>query len=568
MTTIMGLLNQIENDEAVLPAIQRDFVWSEAQTETLLDSVMRGYPIGIALLWETYDDIQYRSFVRDFRKGMLHTYRENNPPRRIRVVLDGQQRLQSLYIALHGTRDGNAVYFDVLSGHPSDDSEDERYWFDFLPAAEAEAENTQQEQDAGERDEYLTPTWWVSVRDLFMMPSKERRDFTKQLAERLKLSEEDAALLEDNLATFDEVFTRRQNILALSTIDEDLPAGSPYRKTVTDVLEIFVRVNREGTSLVRSDLIFSMLKLNWKESAQGLPEFVDAINNGNSFELDTDFVVRCLFAVTGLGGKLNIDLLRRQSNVVALQASYENCCSAIRATLDFVQSECQCQSSRLLGNSTVLVPIVHFVFGLPGYEIPNDQVDALRTAVYLLGFAKPFSRYGESRVGNFVREATGHYGTDELPEGGRTFPLELLIRRIRDWERIHSIEELAESNHLLTLHLIQGLSGAKVQYSKNSPEVDHIFPRSVLRERNVDEDDINDLANFWILAQNKNRNKSNRNPKQYFEDVSKTALNKALIDPELLEYRKFRRFIRERREAMLDRLEDKIGLTDADLERR
>ena len=71
MATIMGLLNQIANDEVVLPAIQRDFVWSEAQTQTLLDSIMRGYPIGIALLWETYNDIQYRIFAREFRRGTL-----------------------------------------------------------------------------------------------------------------------------------------------------------------------------------------------------------------------------------------------------------------------------------------------------------------------------------------------------------------------------------------------------------------------------------------------------------------------------------------------------------------
>lgn len=66
MATIMGLLNQISDEEIVLPAIQRDFVWTEAQTGTLLDSIMRGYPIGIALLWETYNDIQYRIFERDF----------------------------------------------------------------------------------------------------------------------------------------------------------------------------------------------------------------------------------------------------------------------------------------------------------------------------------------------------------------------------------------------------------------------------------------------------------------------------------------------------------------------
>ena len=55
-------------------------------------------------------------------------------------------------------------------------------------------------------------------------------------------------------------------------------------------LEIFVRINRQGMPLSRSDLIFSMLKPNWKESAEALPEFVESVNRGNSFEIDTDFV--------------------------------------------------------------------------------------------------------------------------------------------------------------------------------------------------------------------------------------------------------------------------------------
>jgi len=519
MTTIMGLLNQISDDEVDLPAIQRDFVWSEPQTEMLLDSIMRGYPIGIALLWETYNDIQYRLFEKDFRRGTLHSYRDNTDGRRLRVVLDGQQRLQSLYIALHGQRGGRPVHFDVLSGQRWDDTEEERYLFDFLNPSDAKAADEDALAGAaamGEDDEYATPVWWISVRELFTMPARARRDLTKDLAERLKLSEDDAALLEENLSTFDEVFTRDQNILKLSTIDENLPSDSPYRKTETDVLEIFVRINREGTALSRSDLIFSMLKLSWKESAEGLPEFVQAINEGNSFELDTDFVVRCLFAVSGLGGKLEIDLLRKQANIVKLQNNYESCCDAIRATVDFVQTHCRCQSSRLLGNSTTLVPIVHYLFGLPRHEVPNDQADRLRSAVYLFGLARPFSRYGESRVGNFVRTALDARDADD-----HTFPLEVAVQRVRDWEKIESVEGLSEANHLLTLHLIQGLSGARVQYSRNAPEVDHIFPRSELRKRGQGEDHINDLANFWILAQGKNRNKSNRPPKEYFADVAK-----------------------------------------------
>src|SRR5437879_5848052 len=64
--SIYGLLNQIKSGDIVLPAIQRDFVWSEEKVTRLLDSVMRGYPIGITLLWETYDDVQYRHFVENY----------------------------------------------------------------------------------------------------------------------------------------------------------------------------------------------------------------------------------------------------------------------------------------------------------------------------------------------------------------------------------------------------------------------------------------------------------------------------------------------------------------------
>jgi hypothetical protein len=560
----MGLLNQITNDEVVLPAIQRDFVWSDAQTCRLLDSVMRGYPIGIALLWETYHDVQYRSFAKEFRHGSLATYRDNTERRRLRVVLDGQQRLQSLYIALHGQLDGRIMYFDVLSGQQWDDADDDRYVFEYSTRTDVETENADAVQQAAERSEDdVTPEWFVSVRELFLMPAQGRRALIKDLRSALQLTDDEHALLEENLGTFDDVFTRDENILKLSTIDENLPNDSPYRKTEADVLEIFVRINREGTALNRSDLIFSMLKLNWKESAEGLPEFVDAVNAGNSFDLNADFVIRCLFAVSGLGGKLDIDLLRRQSNVVKLRDNFSQCCDAIRATVDFVQNECRCQSSRLLGNSATLVPIVHYMFGLPRHDVPNDQVDRLRTGVYLFGLAQPFSRYGESRVGSFVKTAL-----DARGPGDHRFPLEAAIERVRGWESIRSIEDLAEHNHDLTLHLIQGLSGAKVQYSRNAPEVDHIFPRSELRKQGKPEEDINDLANFWILAQGKNRNKSNRRPKDYFADVSDTQLKRACIDRTMLDYRQFKKFIRQRRPELLAQLSKKIGLSDADLQRK
>src|SRR5205823_6570889 len=162
----------------------------------------------------------------------------------------------------------------------------------------------------------------LEVSRLFVMGPAEKRDYARHVTEELNLDTEDSLRLELNLAQFDRAISVEENTLKVSTIDENLQSSSPYRKSEADVLEIFVRINREGTPLSRADLIFSMLKLNWKESAEAIPGFLRQINSGNSFDLDIDFVVRCLFAVSDLGTKFNLDLLRKRSNVQKLQANF------------------------------------------------------------------------------------------------------------------------------------------------------------------------------------------------------------------------------------------------------
>jgi uncharacterized protein with ParB-like and HNH nuclease domain len=119
--SIFQIINEINNGEIVLPAIQRDFVWDEDGITKLFDSLFRGYQVGIVLLWETYQSIQFRPFVRDFTPGLIHHFDENKPGKRIKLVLDGQQRLSSIYVALHGTFNGKRPYLDILSGRDSED---------------------------------------------------------------------------------------------------------------------------------------------------------------------------------------------------------------------------------------------------------------------------------------------------------------------------------------------------------------------------------------------------------------------------------------------------------------
>src|SRR5882757_1652505 len=96
---IVRYLNNPEKDGGFwLPNIQRPFVWSEEQIERLFDSILREYPIGTLLVWKTKAPIRRREFIKNYKRTLKLTdfyVPEDEGPKLL--VLDGQQRLQSLF---------------------------------------------------------------------------------------------------------------------------------------------------------------------------------------------------------------------------------------------------------------------------------------------------------------------------------------------------------------------------------------------------------------------------------------------------------------------------------------
>ena len=531
---------------------------------------MRGYPIGIALFWETYEDLQYRRFLYHYEPDSKFMFQENPNGNRLKVVLDGQQRLQSLFLALYGRYGNEHLYFDVLSGEEADDFKEERYGFDFMTSADANQQNKVAKNDrshptlsANHTGETLEQQYFVKVIDLKNHSTKSRVAFRKDLVQKLKLTSDEELRVETNLARFDEVFFKDENLLKILVIDHNLPRESTERKSESDVLEIFVRINRQGTALSRSDLIFSMLKLSWKESAEALPSFVAEINEANSLDLDTDFVIRCLYAVSDLGTKFDVDVLRKKSNVEKVKANFNRCCQAIQSTVDFVLKECWCSNSRLLGGQNTLVPLVYYLFHVNKIQVPTESIVPARKSLYLFAFTRVFSRYGDSRLAKFCREELKPLAD----RGVQQFPFKAALSWASYWGNIHEYGlDFLQQNPALALHVIQKQTGAKSHYSPNKPEMDHIFPRSILRQKGHDEKLVNHLANFWLLAKGHNQNKSNKHPKDYFKKVNNKELKRALIDRELLDYRRYRTFLQERGSRILQSVKKTVGLSERDWE--
>ena len=130
--TIIEAVKDMDAGRYRLPSIQRSFVWEADQVYKLLDSLMRDYPIGAFLLWKPGPELQVRTrrFVRDHIPGQRHISGDEAIELGTYLVLDGQQRLQSLYLAFFGSYDGKRLHFKVDSS-PVPDS-DTQFHFQFI----------------------------------------------------------------------------------------------------------------------------------------------------------------------------------------------------------------------------------------------------------------------------------------------------------------------------------------------------------------------------------------------------------------------------------------------------
>ena len=107
--TVETVLRDIQRGAYVLPAIQREFVWRPDQIIALVDSLMRGYPVGSFLMWnvqpETAQSYQFYGFITQYHaKNNPYAQKSVVPPGQgVTAVLDGQQRLTALNIGLFGS---------------------------------------------------------------------------------------------------------------------------------------------------------------------------------------------------------------------------------------------------------------------------------------------------------------------------------------------------------------------------------------------------------------------------------------------------------------------------------
>lgn len=237
--TVNQLIEKIDTGELGLPELQRPFIWKDSKVRDLFDSLMRGYPIGYLMLWECPSLEKKKSIGVD-----LHSY---DSPKE--VIIDGQQRLTSLYAVMKGKKVINSKFdekFIIISYNPLQDKFEVGY-------------------QATKKD----PEWIYNISDVYTTSSSFKfiNSFIKRLSEYRECK--GGVLTEAEQDTISENINAIVNLKNHTLPVFDIKANAEEE----DVSEIFVRVNSGGVSLKQNDFILTLLSLYWDEGRKEIEEF-------------------------------------------------------------------------------------------------------------------------------------------------------------------------------------------------------------------------------------------------------------------------------------------------------
>ena len=574
--TIKQALDKIVSNEYVLPAIQREFVWSPDQICRLFDSLMQGYPFGEFLFWriepERSADYRYYGFVLDYHQrdnphcpdlGQL-------PNRPITAVLDGQQRLTAFNIGLRGSMAVKLPYkwwssndafprqylaLDLLAPDERDE-EGSRFAFDFV-----------EEAQLGRHGNGL----WFRVSDIVGMNSgPDMLDWL--LAKGIEREDQGRAY-----RILDRLYQVVHTEPTVAYYEE-------FNQDIEHVLSIFIRRNSGGTTLSYSDLLLSIATSQWKtlDARKEVHLLVDDLNQiGPGLGLTKDFVLKAGLMLTDIASVGFQVRNFTQSNMEILEQNWQKIRDALMETVQIVTGFGF--NANNIRAASALLPIAHYIYriGAPNnfdthgsYENDRKSIRGWLTRSILK--ASGIWGSGLDTLLTALREVIRDVGDLGFPAAEMR---RLMAQRGKSLEfSAEEIEDLADMGirDRRTFGLLALLSPF-IDLQRHQFHIDHIFPRSRFTRKRLHDagiaaeevdvfiDCADRIANLQLLDGTTNIEKQATPPDEWIkakypdEQARGEYREKYLLDHVPREMAGFLEFYKVRRARLQERISELVN---------
>ena len=519
--SVRQLVDNIKRGDVALPDIQRPFVWQNRKVRDLFDSMVKGFPVGYLLFWATGADNGVRQIGTDTKDEKVARW----------LIVDGQQRLTSLYSVLTGT--------SVVR----EDYSQSRIRIAFRPH-----DCTFEVTDAAIEK---NPEFLADITPLFDDYKKTVRGYLDRLEEaRGELGEAERDHLDDQFDRVRDVGAYPFQVIELdAAMDEE------------QVADVFVRINSEGVPLNQADFILTLMSVFRDKARRQLEDFARSakqptISHASPFnwylQPQPDQLLRVAIAVafrravlkhayTMLRGKsLETGLFSAQQRDVQfdrLQSAQDHVLNLVHWH-EFLQciERAGFRSSKMLsGTNAVLYTYALWLIGRTEYGVPLDQLREVIARWFFM--AHTTARYSGSFETTFESDLGRLAGIAPGQPAGFIDALDRIVndRLTSDYWTIALPNELATSAskspalmaYLAALNIHDAdvlLSTTKVRSRldpaislKKGIERHHIFPRNYLKQRGVtDLKRINQIANYAMVEWSDNIKISDLPPGEYW----------------------------------------------------
>lgn len=530
-TTIGAALDQI-NRSYFLPAIQRPFVWKQAQVLALFDSLLKGYPISGFLFWKLEDatkrEVRSYRFIENYSGENTMNEPANTDGREVVLVLDGQQRMTSLLIGLRGT-------YSVKKKHTHkanpDNWERQSLYLDLLKDPDVSGAGDEEEDS---NDSGVT----YGLKFFTHPPRNSHRNHWIKFG--MILDHATPEKLEDLVARVERDLhhgtTEYERRIATTTLrrlhaiiwgEELINFYTEGNQSPDRVLDIFVRANDAGTPLKKADLLMSMITSKWEQGSarEEIGHFRLRIERDLALpnSVTIDFLMKACLTLCDADVKFSvsnftIDIIR------TIERDWTAIRTAIETTFRLINSFGI--SSSNLSSLNAVLPIAYYLFRTPGFtfrgssEFEHLNASAMHRWLVQSLLVGAFAGQSDRTIGNARATIREHLKSE------RGFPIEPLFRALAGGGRISRLDDRAIEEVLAFTYgaaktfLALSLLYDNLDWSGTTYQEDHIIPQTaadlrVLRGMNLPEhriqqirDAVNRLGNLQLLPAGENLEKS------------------------------------------------------------
>ena len=508
---ISTILDHIDSGHMALPEFQRGYVWNRDQVRGLFDSLYRRHPVGGLLVWATESKTADHRGDGTLAAGV------------VKLLLDGQQRMTSLYGVVRGRSpkffDGNAQAFTGLRFHLESET------FAFYQPLKMQGDPL-----------------WIDVTALMQKGTMGLGEFVTRLSTVPELA-----------AKMGMYVGRLSSLLGIIEVDLHIEEVTGPDKTLDVVVDIFNRVNSGGTKLSKGDLALAKICADWPEARDTMKAKLKEWTKAD-FRFNLDWLLRSVN--TALTGEAKFQFLHEKS-AVEIQEGLKRATKHVDTSLNLISSRLGLDHDQVFFGRFGVPVMVRYLDQRSG---PMDvkERDKLLFWFVQAGMWGRFSGSTESFIDQDLAALEGaDGGLDKLLEqlrlwhgglraepghftgwslGARFYPVLYLLTRMgesRDWG----------SGLPLKSNLLGKMSRL---------EVHHIFPKAQLYKRKFKRPEVNALANFCFLTKDTNLDITDRLPEEYFSKVEAAhpgslASQWIPADPALWKIEKFREFLEARK---------------------